>query len=364
MSSKRIIPFSISSMDSMGQGVSKETDKITFIAKTMTGDSGEAEILSEKKGVAFAKVTTLTHASPQRIEPVCPHFEVCPSCHYLHIGYEQELLIKKENLQGLLRKLPVPAIDVIPALRRLGYRNRIQLHYDRRERSLGMFDQKKNKIVEVPSCRIGVEAIGAEVRRLYAGQTWLLEAPEHPVTGHVEIYQLEGSLKVTWNRPYAEGGFTQVFKEMNQKLIELLGEELKDPAGILDLFAGNGNLSASLNYSNRLCVDIYQGQTGIGFLNQNLYDPSALKIVKKAIAQIALPVKTLLLDPPRSGFKELGEWLQALRPQTVAYVSCDPHTLARDMMVPSEYNIKKVCLIDFFPSTFHYESVVLLERKK
>ena len=360
---KRFIPFHITSMDSLGQGVSKETDKITFISKTITGDKGQAEIITEKKGVAFAKVTSLSTPSSLRIEPVCPHFGVCPSCHYLHVEYEQELEIKKVSLQQLLRNLQIPAIDVHGAVRRLGYRNRIQLHYDLRSKSLGMFDQKNNKIVPVPNCLLGIGTVKDEIRRLYAGDTWLQEVPKAPVSGHVEIYQTETDLKINWNRPYAEGGFTQVFQEMNDQLISLLKSRLQDSGVVLDLFGGNGNLSAGLNYSERLCVDIYQDPPGPEFLNQNLYDESALKAVRIALAQRSLNVKTLILDPPRSGFKDLRAWLEVLKPQTVAYVSCDPHTLARDMMLLSEYHIEKVGLIDFFPSTFHYETFVLLERK-
>jgi tRNA/tmRNA/rRNA uracil-C5-methylase (TrmA/RlmC/RlmD family) len=71
----------------------------------------------------------------------------------------------------------------------------------------------------------------------------------------------------------------------------------------------------------------------------------------------------LILDPPRSGLKNLQDWLNEFRPRFVAYVSCDPHTLVRDLMGIENYKVTELHLIDFFPGTFHYESMVFLEEK-
>ncbi len=364
MNQKVTIPFEITSMDSLGQGVSKVTDKVTFIPKTVIGDKGEAYLISERKGVAFAKLKTLTATSEKRIEPVCVHFGSCPSCHYLHVNYEQELEFKKISFTNMFRKLPLPTVEVIGAPRRTHYRNRIQLHYSLKSKLIGMRDSQNFSILPIPNCLIGEPEVLKEVKRLYENNTWLNEAPSAPTDGHVEIYWHENQLKVSWNKSYAEGGFTQVFEEMNEKLKDILTAEwkLKQNTGLLDLFGGNGNLSNRLNYSNRLCVDVYGKVPGPDFLSQDLYDTKALKNVFQEIKKRNLSVENLLLDPPRSGLKNLSEWLDQLKPATVAYVSCDPHTMVRDLQAINGYSFKKAYLIDFFPSTFHYESLIFLER--
>lgn len=365
MRQKDTIPFEITSMDSLGQGVSKVTDRVTFIPKTVVGDKGEAFIQSQRKGVAFARMSKLQTASPDRIKPECIHFDTCPSCHYLHVSYERELAFKKENFEKLFRKLPLPALEVIGADRRFEYRNRIQLHYSLKSKLLGMKDPQTFNITPIPHCLIGVPEVLTEVKRLYENQQWLKEAPSYPDTGHVEIYWLDHQLKVSWNKSYAEGGFTQVFQEMNLKLKEILKATWKTDSNtrLLDLFAGNGNLSAPLSFEKRLCVDIYRETPGEDFFSQDLYDDKALFNVKKELKRRSLEVDHLLLDPPRSGLKNLNEWIEALNPRSIAYVSCDPHTIVRDLQHLQGYEIRRAFLLDFFPSTFHFESFIILERK-
>ena len=59
MSLNNIVPFHIESVDSLGQGVSKITDKITFIPKTLPGEKGAARVLAEKSKIAFAQCEEL-----------------------------------------------------------------------------------------------------------------------------------------------------------------------------------------------------------------------------------------------------------------------------------------------------------------
>lgn len=363
MSSQNLVPFHILSVDSLGQGVSKITDKITFVPKTLPGEEGIAQIISQKSKIAFARVEEIKVSSSKRVTPSCEHFKNCPGCHYLHTDYSYELELKLEAMKSLFRHFPDLNHQVISSHQRLAYRNRMQLHYDLVQKKLGLMDARSRKILEIPHCQIANSEVTSAIKDLYSEQKWIQLAPPAIKQGHVEIYFHEEKLKLNWNRPYAEGGFTQVHEEMNQKLkqeIAKVGVRLK-PNFVLDLFAGDGNLSNNVPSQERLCVDIYQKAMPKDFHSLNIYGEMALKNIARKLSSVK--VDLLILDPPRSGLKNLEEWLEMTEARHVIYVSCDPHTQVRDTQNLKNYQIKESFLLDLFPSTFHFETMLVLERK-
>lgn len=363
MSSQNLVPFHITSVDSLGQGVSKITDKVTFVPKTLPGEEGSALILAEKAKISFAKLSQLDKASARRIRPACSHFEQCSGCHYLHTDYPFELELKLQNMKNLFRHYPDLDHQVIAASERLAYRNRMQLHYDLDSQQLGLLDARSFQILEIPHCLIAQPQVSKVMSELYHQKNWLKLAPAGVKRGHVEIYFHQNQVKLNWNKSYASGGFTQVHAEMNLKLKQKILEfttALK-PRFILDLFAGDGNLSNNLPHQGRLCVDMYQKSMPQDFYSQNLYGKNALSSVAHKIK--GQQVDLLILDPPRSGLKNLAQWLEMSQARQVIYVSCDPHTQVRDISSLSNYQINHSILLDLFPATFHFETMLILERK-
>ena len=55
----------------------------------------------------------------------------------------------------------------------------------------------------------------------------------------------------------------------------------------------------------------------------------------------------------------------SMQPGRVVYVSCDPATLARDVLRFTEYGyeLKNITAVDMFPRTCHVETIVLLQRE-
>jgi 23S rRNA (uracil1939-C5)-methyltransferase len=74
-------------------------------------------------------------------------------------------------------------------------------------------------------------------------------------------------------------------------------------------------------------------------------------------------IDRLVVDPPRGGMdqKALAQ-LVALRTPVMAYVSCNPTTMARDLQTALDagYVIEKVTPVDMFPQTYHVECVAKL----
>ena len=72
-----------------------------------------------------------------------------------------------------------------------------------------------------------------------------------------------------------------------------------------------------------------------------------------------------IVDPPRRGLDPLElDAIAALRPSRIIYVSCDPATLTRDIVRFATVGYKAVSLeaFDMFPTTFHIETLSVLER--
>ena len=72
----------------------------------------------------------------------------------------------------------------------------------------------------------------------------------------------------------------------------------------------------------------------------------------------------MVVDPPRKGLdQDLIASILKLKPKKIAYVSCNPSTLARDLRELKEvYRIEKIEGVDMFPHTVHVECVVLMSR--
>jgi 23S rRNA (uracil1939-C5)-methyltransferase len=150
----------------------------------------------------------------------------------------------------------------------------------------------------------------------------------------------------------------------------------------LDLYAGAGLFSTALACDFHHIVSVESSQTAVRDLRYNL--PVNGKAVHAAAEQYlnefekngragngaALPQllpkpDLVVVDPPRSGLGDrVARLLASVDAPRVIYVSCDPATLARDL-VPLQaagYRVEEAHLVDLFPQTYHLESVLHLVR--
>ena len=87
----------------------------------------------------------------------------------------------------------------------------------------------------------------------------------------------------------------------------------------------------------------------------------------QALAARGLRPETVVVDPPRKGMDEAAVRAVAeMEPERVVYVSCDPATLARDVLRFQElgYELREVTAVDMFPRTRHVETVCLMSRER
>ena len=174
------------------------------------------------------------------------------------------------------------------------------------------------------------------------------------------------------------------FFQTNTKATETLYGLLKDwaasfraPSGaLLDLYCGAGGIGLSLaqNFdrvvgvdSNREAIEnaIFNAERN-ALTNTEFVAGDALDFLKKLPAsKLAVQLSAVVVDPPRAGLVPRAlQTLIELNPQRLAYVSCNPESLARDLqsLVPL-YAIQSVQPVDLFPHTAHVETVALLEHR-
>jgi 23S rRNA (uracil1939-C5)-methyltransferase len=165
--------------------------------------------------------------------------------------------------------------------------------------------------------------------------------------------------------------FFQVNTRAAESLVSLaldaLGADGSDR--VLDLFAGAGTFTLPLAEKAGEVVAVESASSAVRDLRRNLEDEGLWADVIGGDAGRELPaigrVDLALVDPPRSGLHaETVDALARTGARRIAYVSCDPATLARDAaaLADSGYALERATPVDLFPQTFHVETLALFGR--
>ncbi len=177
---------------------------------------------------------------------------------------------------------------------------------------------------------------------------------------------------------YGPGVFAQIKLAQNRRLVaEVLAEAaLRGRERVLDLFCGMGNFSLPLARHAASVVGVEDYPPSIERARQN-----ALENNLQNLSFLACPADEVLgpagvaggggfdlvvLDPPRTGAKGICSGLLGLHPEKIIYISCDPQTLARDLLplLNNGYSLKSSRAFDLFPQTYHIESLTVLTRAR
>lgn len=151
--------------------------------------------------------------------------------------------------------------------------------------------------------------------------------------------------------------------------------DFKGDERIIDAYCGTGTIGliASKSVKKVLGVEINKDAVKDARENARLNSiENAEFFVSDAgkfmvhLAESNEKIDTVIMDPARAGSDiPFLSSLVKLKPEKVVYVSCNPETLARDLMYlcKNGYKVKKIQPVDMFPMTEHVECVCLIERK-
>jgi 23S rRNA (uracil1939-C5)-methyltransferase len=237
----------------------------------------------------------------------------------------------------------------------------VELYIDAREAAAGqkLAERLRTELPEVVSVYVFAQTI-ASVR---GAQDRIAEDPVWTLGPSEFRYRTKaGALRV------GGGSFFQVNRFLVDELAKIVaGGRAGEIA--LDLYAGVGLFSTALAASFRHIVAVEWSQGSAADLKFN--SPRNVKAVRSTVdgylAGQGAKVRPdlIVVDPPRAGLGErVARGLAKLGAARVTYVSCDPATLARDVipLTDAGYRVEQLHLVDLFPQTYHIESVVEFVR--
>lgn len=168
--------------------------------------------------------------------------------------------------------------------------------------------------------------------------------------------------------------FFQVNTEQAEALVQVVLDELQlqGTEVVVDAYCGIGTMTLPMAQRVReaIALEIQPEAIEQARLNTESNNISNVTFhvgaVEKLLPTLDMQPDIVLLDPPRKGCDaEVLETLRRLKPDRIAYVSCNPSTLARDLKVlcaDGLYELTRVQPADFFPQTTHVECAAFLHR--
>jgi len=377
---------------------------VVFIAGAIPGEVVEVSVREKKRDYSVATVTGVVEPSDSRVAPRCGHFGECGGCQLQFIDYEKQVEMKNRVLMDCLRRIGDIEAELLPPLTGgdFGYRHRAQFKISKDGR-WGFYREGTREVVPVERCPLMVDEINSALPKT-AGAGFAGVREVHVTSGDALLALVKGpgfdeQLAGAFEGMGFEGvafedgshrgrGFTtlalaglqytvspwsffQSNWELNSRLAALVAEEAGPVDGmrVLDLYAGAGNFSLLLAAAKARVVAVEENPYSIkdGERNVSLNGISGFRFVRGRAedAKFGGDFQLVLLDPPRPGLsrKAMDRVLEIL-PERIAYISCNPSTLARDLRkLREKYEVDSIRMVDLFPNTYHVESLAFLTRK-
>ena len=417
-----------------GDGLAHVEGHTVFVPYVLPGEEVRAAMRAQKKKVIWTTLVEVTSPSQAREKPQCPHFQTCGGCHYQHIDAAEQLRLKTDILRETLSRLggiswngPIHEHSAQP----YGYRNRAQWAVrEAKPRAIGYFLPESSLITPIDECPVlspmlartfaqiqdlarsgalpekvlELEAFADSADAKIALNVAFERFPQTPseLVAHFQnaLPQLESLLLLDQSKNRFElsgpgfliheaGGFRyQVshlsFFQVNRFLVDDLLQTMT--AGLkgglaLDLYAGVGFFTLPLARSFQKVISVDANLAATRDLHANAESAGVAiashnEHVEEFLRKTQETPDFVLLDPPRAGLgAAAAAKVASLGAAEIAYLSCDPSTLARDLAVltgsskkgdataaPVRYELSEIHLFDLFPQTFHIEALVRLRR--
>jgi 23S rRNA (uracil1939-C5)-methyltransferase len=401
--------------------------RAVFVPFGLPGERVRVRLAEEKRGFARGELLEVLEASPDRIMPRCKHFftprstaeggEVifCGGCQYQHMSYAAQLKAKTEILRDQLQRIGKiqnpPVSPTVASPSPWNYRNHVQFHLTRKGK-LGFIrasasSEAAENVLAIEECHLpeapinalwpqlefepdtGIERVslrtGTDADLMLVLESDSPDTPELEIEAGISVVHIfdESSVVIAGqdhlnmhvlDRDFrvSDASFFQVNTGMTEKIVDhlLTNLSITPTTNLLDVYCGVGLFSAFFAPKCKRIVGVESAKSACNdyifnldeFDNVDLYEGRA----EDVITHIDIKPDVVIVDPPRAGLDRSAlDGIVRLNPVTIAYVSCDPATLARDAarLINDGYILRAVTPFDLFPQTHHLESISLFEKR-
>lgn len=394
-----------------GDAIGRYDGRAVFVPFALPGETVRVSIVDDRKNFARAELVEVVKASPERIEPRCQYFGVCGGCHYQHLPYTAQLKLKMDILSDQLTRIGKiqnpPVLPIVASPDEWNYRNHVQFHLDQSGVLGFIAAANPEELIPIKECflpepginklwptlefeadspveRVSLRA-GINDELLLVLESDEITPPEMEIEAGISVVHLtslgsgsvvlagDGYLVISiLDRLFkvSAASFFQVNTRMAARMVVHLLDTLQVTASsiLLDVYCGAGLFSAFFASKVSRVIAIESAPSACEDFAVNLDEFDNVELYE-GLAQDILPALKIkadlaIVDPPRAGLdKAVLDAIIRLGPKTLAYVSCDPSTLARDAarLVTGGYHLRQITPFDLFPQTYHIESISIFE---
>lgn len=410
--------LTITRVAGQGDGVAETPQGPVFMSGTLPGESVTGEV---KDGRIESPV--IVTPSADRVTPACEHFGQCGGCALQHWATTPYLEWKRQQVQWILTRqgleVVVEPTVAVPA----NSRRRLALHARRdgggRAR-LGFKPRRSWKLVDIRQCPVadphlvealpilremadallehpksaptlhvtwtlsGLDVDVTGVERKFGGlsRDGQMRAVQAAMAGDVARLSLAGEVLFMARPPQVRfgdvtvtlppGGFLQAVPEAEAAMVERVVAAVEGHERVADLFCGAGTFTFPL--ARRASVLAADGSApaveALKAARGTVPGLKAIEAVTKDLFRHPLGprdlkgISAVVIDPPRAGAEAQCEQLGSSAVSTLAYVSCNPQTFARDarQLVDAGFRLEQVTPIDQFLWSGHVELVGVFRR--
>lgn len=337
-------------------------------------------------------------------KPLCPYFGACGGCAHQDLAYEEELLLKENDLKSLLQKglglSPEIFHPIVPSPTPYHYRSRLDLSFRRRNGDfvMGFMEERTRRLVDIDSCAIARPEIshflpslkGAASGRLpgnYQSANLVVRTGDN---GGVHWGGIgRGSLRLSpedyfWTEIEGKKIFYSLdsFFQANLAILPTFFRTLRPllslgpQTHLLDLYAGVGLFWVvfAREVQGVWGVEENPGAVQVAEFNRQFHQFSHVSLkqgrtedcLDGILKELEGKSKVTIVDPPRKGLgAALEKLVHAKNLGPLLYISCHPPSLLGDLQrfLKAGWRIDRVVPFDFFPRTRHLEVVVRLSTE-